>query len=302
MPISEARPVRLRVPLLACPAVQSFDDIIYRIAFMWCSTCHQDVPGVAQTKGRTVCARCQQPLPITRPAYAGKICDEGLALDEPAAALAATAPPLGGLDAQSREHVRRLGRQLRRPTAEVSTALHAIPTIVRRFDPPQNLLNELDAAATPSFAPFITDAPAIFTARTRRPEATQVIAWLIVLVGVLTLLGGLALIGWTLSNDHMSYWNQALGLTLGGQGLLIFGLVLVVTRLWRNSRHASSKLHDVTARLAQLQSTADALTAMRSGGAPAFYADLVRGASPQTLLANLKGQLDQLATRLGSGW
>jgi hypothetical protein len=41
---------------------------------------------------------------------------------------------------------------------------------------------------------------------------------------------------------------------------------------------------------------------MRSGGAPAFYADLVRGASPQVMLANLKGQIDQLATRIGSGF
>jgi hypothetical protein len=41
---------------------------------------------------------------------------------------------------------------------------------------------------------------------------------------------------------------------------------------------------------------------MRTGGAPAFYAELVRGASPQMLLTNLKGQLDQLATRLNSQW
>jgi hypothetical protein len=61
-------------------------------------------------------------------------------------------------------------------------------------------------------------------------------------------------------------------------------------------------LQDVQSRLIQLQTTADSLVTMRSGGAPAFYADLVRGASPQVLLANLKGQLDQLATRIGSGW
>ena len=82
-----------------------------------------------------------------------------------------------------------------------------------------------------------------------------------------------------------------------GQGLLIFGLVLIAARLWRNSRYASSKLIDVHSQLGQLQHTADALTTMRSG-APAFYAELVRGASPQMLLANLKGQLDQLATRI----
>jgi hypothetical protein len=141
-----------------------------------------------------------------------------------------------------------------------------------------------------------------FSNRAPRPEAAQSIAWLIVVVGVLALAGGLALIGWSLSHNELRYWNQAIGLALGGQGLLIFGLVLAVTRLWRNSRHASNKLRDVTARLAQLQRTADSISAMRSGGPTAFYADLVRGASPQALLANLKGQLDQLATRVGNGW
>jgi hypothetical protein len=92
----------------------------------------------------------------------------------------------------------------------------------------------------------------------------------------------------------------ALGLALGGQGTLILGLALVVSRLWRHSRYAAGKLQDVHARLGQLQHTAEILTTTRTGGgAPAFYADLARSASPHMLLANLKGQLDQLSTRLG---
>jgi hypothetical protein len=59
-------------------------------------------------------------------------------------------------------------------------------------------------------------------------------------------------------------------------------------------------LQDVHAGLNQLQQTADVLATMRSGGAPNFYADLLRGASPQVLLANLKGQVDQLAARVGA--
>jgi hypothetical protein len=126
-------------------------------------------------------------------------------------------------------------------------------------------------------------------------------AWLIVFAGVLTLIGGLGLLGWSLSIHDTTFWELALGLTLGGQGLLIFGLVLAITRLWRSSRYAANKLQDVHVQLGQLQHTADSLLAKNSAGAPAFYADLVRGASPQVLLANLKGQVDQLATRLGSG-
>jgi hypothetical protein len=124
-------------------------------------------------------------------------------------------------------------------------------------------------------------------------------AWLIVVAGGVALFAGIGLIAWSLSADEMKHWHLALGLSLGGQGTLILGLVMAVARLWRSSRHSNQRLQEVHARLAQLQHTADALTAMRTGGAPAFYADLVRGASPQMLLANLKGQLEQLSTRLG---
>jgi hypothetical protein len=128
------------------------------------------------------------------------------------------------------------------------------------------------------------------------------VAWLIVVAGSLALAGGVGLMAWSLSTKIMIYWNLALGLALGGQGTLILGLVLVVSRLWRHSRYAASKLQDVHSRLGQLQHTAEVLTTMRSGGsAPAFYAELARSASPHMLLTNLKGQLDQLATRLSTG-
>jgi hypothetical protein len=100
----------------------------------------------------------------------------------------------------------------------------------------------------------------------------------------------------------MLYWNYAVGLAMAGQGTLIFGLVLVISRLWRSSRYSAAKLQDVHIRLGQLQQSSETLAATRTGGAPAFYADLVRGASPHVMLANLKGQVDQLATRVGTAW
>ena len=136
----------------------------------------------------------------------------------------------------------------------------------------------------------------------RRPEGSQIVAWLIVIVGMLALAGGIGLIGWSISTGRMLYWNVALGLALGGQGTLILGLVLVISRLWRSSRYAAAKLQEVYARIGQLQQSTETLATMHSGGAPAFYADLVRGASPHVMLANLKGQVDQLASRVGSTW
>jgi hypothetical protein len=169
----------------------------------------------------------------------------------------------------------------------------------RRLDPPQSLASDLEFTAAPVVTPSMPRVATTAALRPRRSRAGQLLAWLIVTAGLAVLASGVGLIAWSLTNERFLYWNLAIGLTLGGQGALIFGLVLVVTHLWRNSRYATSKLHDVHARLGQVQQTADVLATMRAGGAPAFYTDLVRGASPQVLLANLKGQLDQLAARIG---
>jgi hypothetical protein len=232
-----------------------------------------------------------------RPDHTVSISDRGIALDEQAAATAAASPPRLD-DWASTKTARELGRELRRPG--MTNSSH--PGSPRRFDPPQDLFAQLTQQGAPSIAPVIAEPTVRTRLQSRRSEGAQLAAWSIVLVGTLLFTGGVGLIAWSLSTRQLHLWNLALGLTLGGQGTLIFGLVLVVSRLWRNSRHAAGRLQDVQARLGQLQHAADALTATRSAGAPAFYADLVRGASPHVLLANLKGQVDQLATRIGSGW
>jgi hypothetical protein len=232
-----------------------------------------------------------------RPDHTASLSDQGIALDEAAAAMAAASPPRFD-DWSATQTVRHLGRELRR-SGITSGTVQGGP---RRIDPPHDLFAQFTQLAAPSFAPVVAEPTASTRFQSRHTEGAQLAAWTIVLLGTLLSMGGVGLIAWSLSAKQLHLWNLALGLTLGGQGTLIFGLVLVVSRLWRNARHAAGKLQDVNARLSQLQHSADALTAARSGGAPAFYADLVRGASPHVLLANLKGQVDQLATRVGSGW
>jgi hypothetical protein len=267
---------------------------------MWCGNCHQDVPSVSQGT-RLVCSQCQRPI-TKRPAiYEAPICDEGIELTEPVAVRKNVGPPVRPDDWSSRRRTRELDRALRRPlhfnTAATSATASALGT--RRFDPPQNLFDAAPHSPVPTIA---TDTPPITSATQLRlppSHAGQIISWLVVALGTLTLGAGVGIIGWSLHMNQTAHWNLALGLALGGQGALILGLVMVVSRLWRNSRFATNKLQELHARLAQLQSTADTISAQRSGGAPAFYADLARGASPQILLSNLKGQLDQLATRVG---
>jgi hypothetical protein len=272
---------------------------------MWCSTCQQDTPGVTNaTSGRIVCSRCQQPTQKRKSPYSTRICDEGLALDDAAtqaSAPPATATPFRTDDWSARQRVRTAVRELRRPNPTTAHSPNRIAAERQRFDLPQDLFGQIEHATTPTIA---TNAPQSFASDLAQKHSAggQVVAWLVVIIGVLALTGGVGLIAWSLSTAQMLFWNYAIGLAIAGQGTLIFGLVLVISRLWRSSRYSVAKLQDVHARLGQLQQSTETFAATRTGGAPAFYADLVRGASPHVMLANLKGQVDQLATRVGTAW
>lgn len=270
---------------------------------MWCNTCQQETPGVAHaTTGRIVCSRCQQPARSQKAATQARISDEGIALDEqPSKTPVATPAP--DIEWSNERRVRTLARELNRPTAAVKKAVTGVVSDRRRFEPPHELFSQPIFTSPQTDAGAIANPLPITLPQTLRSEGSQILAWLTVAIGTLTLAAGLGLIGWSLNANELRYWNLGLGLSLGGQGVLILGLVLVVSRLWRHSRFAANKLQDVQTHLGQLQQTAEILTTMRSGGgAPAFYAELARGASPRVLLTNLKGQLDQLATRLGNGF
>jgi hypothetical protein len=270
---------------------------------MWCTNCQQETPGVSNASGRIVCSRCQRPTKKEKSPHATYICDEGLALDGQVAASTSTAtkaPPTRFDDWQVRQRVRSVVRELQRPNPTAAMQSSRVSADRLRFEPPHNLFEQRQSASADGLPSSISPIAAAASSRSGQSEASQLIAWLIVITGVLTLGFGLGLIGWSLSAHETRYWNLAIGFALGGQGVLIFGLVLVISRLWRSSRYAAGKLHDVHTSLGQLQQASEALAATRGGSAPAFYAELVRGASPHVLLANLKGQVDQLSTRVGS--
>jgi hypothetical protein len=229
-----------------------------------------------------------------RQAPAVPICDDGIELTEHVATRKKANSPIRTDDWSIRQRARELDRALRRPMHFGPSSATSQPGR-RRIDPPQELLDQFAQTPPPTIATSVASAP---KTRPSRTTAGQIIAWLIIAFGTITLLAGIGLIAWSLSKNELQHWNLALGFAIGGQGALILGLVMAVSRLWRNSRYATNKLQEMHAGLAQLQNAADTISATR-GSAPAFYADLARGASPQLLLSNLKGQLDQLASRLG---
>jgi hypothetical protein len=271
---------------------------------MWCSTCQQETPGVVNAASRRiVCSRCHNPVQKGKLPHNTRICDEGLALDEltlVAAGSTTKAAPLRTDDWAARERVRTVIRELRRPNPTISDLTHHASIDRFRFDPPHDLFGQIEQATLPSLAAPVALPVTNATLQNQRSSSSQIVAWLIVLAGLLTLGCGVGLIAWSLLHNQMRHWNLAMGLAISGQGVLILGLVLVISRLWRSSRYAAAKLQEVHATVGQVQRASESLVAARGSSAPAFYADLARGASPHILLANLKGQVDQLATRVGS--
>jgi hypothetical protein len=257
---------------------------------MWCNNCQQDVPAVGRSGSTKLeCSRCHT---AQRAPHVVGISQAGIALDDAVALeVVDSRPPLAADDWQLRRRTRELGRKLRYDTTGAGRRAQAAAT-------PNTFSDLAERTATPIVEPA-SHAKQQSNTAAPSPESGQYFAWFVTFIGTAAFAGGVGLITWSIANNRPEYWEHALALTLGGQGTLILGLVLIVARLWRNSRYASGKLQQVHVELGQLQRTAEALTAMRTSSAPAFYADLVRGASPQMLLTNLKGQLDQLSTRLG---
>ena len=123
-------------------------------------------------------------------------------------------------------------------------------------------------------------------------------AWMLATLGTMGMLFGVGMLAWSLAAPEPLLWNWGLGITLAGQSVMVAALIQLLASLWNQSRLATSRLAAVQDDLDELQRTADVLVATRTGGAASFYADVARQANPQLLLVNLKGQLEELSSRL----
>jgi len=157
----------------------------------------------------------------------------------------------------------------------------------------------LDAAHAPSPAWHRHQKKRLPARRTSTGDSVMALAvWAGISLGVMFLACGGILLGWSVLGQRSELWTMGLPITLTGQVLLVIGLVLQLDRLWHHNRAAVAKLDDVDQQLHDLRSTTAMLGTTHSTPAVAFYSHLAGGASPQLLLADLKGQLDLLATRI----
>lgn len=256
---------------------------------MWCGHCKQDLPAVAAGVAGVQCSGCHRPL--ERPAFAKAINDAGEPLDaRPAVDLVGDLRSVEG-------SVRMAG--YRRAIRSAQSAADAGAAALR-FDPPAPLSPALPSGARP-------DAPALrpavewrtTTSAGAAPTGGQTVAWFVAAAGALLLGAGIGLMGWSLVEARPELWHWGVAGTLGGQGLMIVGLVQLLSYLWAGSRAALGRLGSLQQDLRRLQRTTESLVGARTGGPANFYAELARGSSPQLLLANLKGQVDALAERVG---
>jgi hypothetical protein len=109
---------------------------------------------------------------------------------------------------------------------------------------------------------------------------------------------GAMLLGWSLVTGRSELWNVGLPIAMVGQFAVLFGLIWQLDGLWQSNRDAAEKLDDVDGRLDDLKKTASLLTTAHRSPAQQFYVHMASGASPQLLLADLKGQLDLLAMQM----
>ena len=126
----------------------------------------------------------------------------------------------------------------------------------------------------------------------------QLLTWAVVSLGLMALACGGVLLGWSMATDRQDLWTLGMPIALGGQIVLVVGLILQLDRIWHDSRDTAAKLDHVDERLHHLNTATMLHTRPRSPTA-ALYGDVLASATPQLLLADLKSQLDQLAAKIG---
>ncbi len=116
----------------------------------------------------------------------------------------------------------------------------------------------------------------------------------------MTFVCGAVLLGWSFVEARSELWNLGMPLTLFGQAALLIGLILQLDGLWQSNRETASTLDELDDEVHNLRHATTLLTSTHSTSAQSFYVHMADGASPQLLLADLKGQLDLLAMKLAN--
>ena len=260
---------------------------------MWCTQCQQDVPAVVRSaQGPLLCTQCEHEVgePFAPPESFSS--EAGVSLDSFDAQQAAVdqelASPISELQHEkTSERLRWIDRQLHRSYRSESYC--SDPTV----NAPPIWRDSVASAQQPQ-------VKATYQRPQREPKSKTTLWSLSLLlgVGVLGFCSGLGLLAWSTAFQLPKLWQPGMTLTIGAEGLLILSLAWMAARLWHNSRRVNRQLHGVDQQLAEIEQITGTLAGSQQPTSQHFYHHANQAASPHMLVANLRGQVDQLAARL----
>jgi len=283
---------------------------------MWCKSCQQDVPAVAAADdaSRVCCPRCTStlsPVAATRASTSSSSTGDSHETESDQSE-GNLAPVVGSFAGDTKGPPPLLlnlddwrleddVRTVRRVLQSVDGKPHL------RFDAAHDEVAK-DNAREPHFSrAHAHQAHAARsnrhtdqhpTNRDRPAGKSSWFSWLLMSMGLMTFVCGAVLLGWYFQDGQEHLWRFGLPLTLGGQVVLLFGLLVQLEALWQNNRGTSKTLDELDQQFDELRQTATAMSNNNSGAAKSFYVHMAEDASPDVLLADLKGQLDVLAVKL----
>jgi len=262
---------------------------------MWCTYCRQDVPGIVCAEGGEYrCPRCAQGIysphedaraDPTRPEG-----DEGQSSSDHGLPDVPSRPT----DEWDQEfQLEDIGRAVRVDRPQVGEGKEGLFYQYHR----------LDAAHDSPAGRHSEAANRLASGQSPQPDAgfafLSLLIWSALLLGLMTFVCGGVLLAWSILGGREELWSIGLPITLAGQIALLIGLVLQLDRLWHDHRNTAAKLDHFDEELNELKTTTTILGNGQVVGGGNFYAHLAGGAGPELLLADLKGQLDLLAMKVG---
>ena len=196
-----------------------------------------------------------------------------------------------------RQRLREIDRILHSPYAEASASSIA-PAVQRSWpelpSPPLSPIAMLPSAV-PSRS-IARRAAAEQPSGTTRTKTSWLLS-ILLCVGVVAFGAGLGLLASSTAFQLPDLWRPGMTLTIGAEGLLILSLTWMAARLWRNSRRVNRQLHGVDQQLAEIEQFTGSLAGQQLASSQHYYHHFSQVASPHLLIANLQGQVNQLATR-----
>jgi hypothetical protein len=255
---------------------------------MWCRACQQDVPGVSSPDDSAMrCARCR--AIVASPPAAEDWPEPSLV---PGDAETERSDPFRAAQWSAEwdfdEELAEADRMLRRAGVPRPKFLlrrageQCRPTAIERVDLP----------------PPVPKLKLRFAPRPARNKNLPILPRLMADLGVVGFLTGVTMLVWSFVVGQAPLWQCGLAVAMGGQVILVAGLVAQFDYFRRSHREADQNLSNVDKQLTELRQATTRLSNSPDDSGRSFYVHMAEGASPHILLADLKGQLDTLAQRL----